>query len=95
MITADPELHQGLASADHRVAMTRIATEQSSQWLDVDPWEAVQKEYQPTAVVLDHFEHEINVVQRGIASGNGERKPVRIVLLAGADLIQTMSTPGL
>ncbi|KAI4107362.1 MAG: hypothetical protein L6R37_001723 [Teloschistes peruensis] len=84
----------GLASADHRVAMTRIATEQSSQWLDVDPWEAVQKEYQPTAVVLDHFEHEINVVQRGIASGNGERKPVRIVLLAGADLIQTMSTPG-
>ncbi|KAL8632661.1 hypothetical protein Q9189_001665 [Teloschistes chrysophthalmus] len=84
----------GLASADHRVAMTRIATEQSSKWLDVDPWEAVQKEYQPTAVVLDHFEHEINVVQRGIATGNGERKPVRIVLLAGADLIQTMSTPG-
>ncbi|KAL9578534.1 MAG: hypothetical protein Q9212_005657 [Teloschistes hypoglaucus] len=84
----------GLASADHRVAMTRIATEQSSKWLDVDPWEAVQKEYQPTAVVLDHFEHEINVVQRGIESGNGERKPVRIVLLAGADLIQTMSTPG-
>ncbi|KAL8693845.1 MAG: hypothetical protein Q9218_001401 [Villophora microphyllina] len=83
----------GLASADHRVAMTRIATEQSSKWLDVDPWEAVQKEYQPTAVVLDHFEHEINVVQRGIAISNNERKPVRIVLLAGADLIQTMSTP--
>ncbi|KAL8834610.1 MAG: hypothetical protein Q9170_003686 [Blastenia crenularia] len=84
----------GLASAEHRVAMTRIATEQSSTWLDVDPWEAVQKEYQPTALVLDHFEHEINVVQHGIATEDGERKAVRIVLLAGADLIQTMSTPG-
>ncbi|KAL9026487.1 MAG: hypothetical protein Q9196_004852 [Gyalolechia fulgens] len=73
--------------------MTRIATEQSSTWLDVDPWEAIQKEYQPTALVLDHFEHEINVAQRGIATEGGERKHVRIVLLAGADLIQTMSTP--
>ncbi|KAL8757161.1 MAG: hypothetical protein Q9199_002427 [Rusavskia elegans] len=84
----------GLASAEHRVAMTRIATDQSSRWLDVDPWEAIQKEYQPTAIVLDHFEHEINVVQRGIATGDGQRKSVKIVLLAGADLIQTMSTPG-
>ncbi|KAI4243055.1 MAG: hypothetical protein L6R40_003746 [Gallowayella cf. fulva] len=84
----------GLASAEHRLAMTRIATEQSSKWLDVDPWEAIQKEYQPTAIVLDHFEHEINVVQRGIATREGERKAVKIVLLAGADLIQTMSTPG-
>lgn len=84
----------GLASAEHRVAMTRIATEQSSTWLDVDPWEAIQKEYQPTALVLDHFEHEINGVQRGIATEDGKRKAVKIVLLAGADLIQTMSTPG-
>ncbi|KAL9603843.1 MAG: hypothetical protein Q9219_000952 [cf. Caloplaca sp. 3 TL-2023] len=84
----------GLASAQHRVSMTRIATEQSSKWLDVDPWEADQKEYQPTALVLDHFEQEINVVQRGIATLDGERKAVKIVLLAGADLIQTMSTPG-
>lgn len=60
----------------------------------VDSWEAEQKEYQPTAVVLDHFEHEINGKRKGIEAANGERKPVRIALLAGADLIQTMSTPG-
>ncbi|KAL8660103.1 MAG: hypothetical protein Q9226_000095 [Calogaya cf. arnoldii] len=84
----------GLASAEHRVAMTRIATDQSSKWLDVDPWEAIQKDYQPTAIVLDHFEHEINVMQRGIATEDGQNKSVKIVLLAGADLIQTMSTPG-
>jgi nicotinic acid mononucleotide adenylyltransferase len=60
----------------------------------VDPWEAFHKEYQPTAVVLDHFDHEINVVRQGIDAGDGTRKPVRVALLAGADLIYTMSTPG-
>jgi nicotinamide mononucleotide adenylyltransferase len=60
----------------------------------VDPWEAEQKEYQPTAVVLDHFENEINNIRQGIEAGNTGRKHVRIALLAGADLIQTMSTPG-
>lgn len=66
----------------------------------VDTWEPMQKEYQPTALVLDHFDYEINTVRRGIATGGkdegGEesRKPVRIALLAGADLIHTMSTPG-
>ncbi len=74
--------------------MCEIAVEQTSTWLMVDPWEAVQKEYQPTAVVLDHFEEELNVVRGGVETLNGERKPVRIALLAGADLIQTMSTPG-
>ena len=44
--------------------------------------------------MLDHFEHEINKVRKGIDAGNGQRKQIKIALLAGADLIQTMSTPG-
>ncbi|KAJ5221348.1 Nicotinamide/nicotinic acid mononucleotide adenylyltransferase [Penicillium citrinum] len=84
----------GLASADHRVAMCELAVDEGSNWLMVDTWEPMQKEYQPTALVLDHFDHEINTVRGGIETGNGERKPVRIALLAGADLIHTMSTPG-
>ncbi|KAI9925186.1 hypothetical protein ASPWEDRAFT_176990 [Aspergillus wentii DTO 134E9] len=83
----------GLASAEHRVAMCQAAVE-SSDWLMVDTWEPRKKEYQPTAVVLDHFDYEINTVRQGIDIGNGARKPVRIALLAGADLIHTMSTPG-
>ena len=74
--------------------MCEIAVDETSDWLMVDPWEAVQKEYQPTAVVLDHFEHEINEVQGGVETSTGEIRHVRIALLAGADLIQTMSTPG-
>ena len=73
--------------------MCKTAVDQTSNWLMVDPWEA-QKDYQPTAVVLDHFDHEINTIRGGVTTQDGERKPVRVALLAGADLIQTMSTPG-
>ncbi len=74
--------------------MCNLAAEQTSQWLMVDPWEAFQS-YQRTAVVLDHFEHEINTRLGGIATANGgEKKPARIMLLAGSDLIATMSEPG-
>ena len=76
--------------------MCNLAAEQTSQWLMVDPWEAFQS-YQRTAVVLDHFEHEINTHLGGIATGAEEgasKKPARIMLLAGSDLIATMSEPG-
>ena len=73
--------------------MCTLATEQTSTWLMVDPWEAVQ-EYQRTAVVLDHFDHEINTKLGGVMTENGERRNVRVMLLAGSDLIATMSEPG-
>lgn len=74
--------------------MGEIAVDQTSNWLMVDPWEALQETYSPTALVLDHFDHQINTVQGGVLDVNGNPRPVRIALLAGADLIQTMSTPG-
>lgn len=63
----------------------------------VDPWEAIQAEYQPTAVVLDHISHEINIVLGGISTSEltpEDRKPARVMLLGGSDLLQTMSQPG-
>ncbi|KFX94888.1 hypothetical protein O988_04170 [Pseudogymnoascus sp. VKM F-3808] len=83
----------GLTSSRHRLRMCELAVQQTSNWLMVDPWEALQEKYTPTALVLDHFEHEINVVQGGVLDVDGNPRPVRIALLAGADLIQTMSTP--
>jgi len=59
----------------------------------VDPWEAFQN-YQRTAVVLDHFNYEINTVLGGVYTRDGEHRDVRIMLLAGSDLISTMSEPG-
>jgi len=83
----------GLASAEHRLRMCELGAAESP-WLMVDPWEARQAEYVPTAQVLDHFEHEINEVLGGAEKPDGTRVKCRILLLAGADLIQTMSTPG-
>ena len=66
--------------------MCELATENASKWLMVDPWEAESPTYIPTARVLDHF---------NIECADGTRKPAKIVLLAGADLVQTLSTPDL
>lgn len=84
----------GLAPARHRIQMCSYAAEKTSEWLTCDPWEAIQPNYFPTAQVLDHFDHEINQVIGGCEDVHGNKQPVRIALLAGADLIQTMSTPG-
>ncbi|RPA93983.1 Nucleotidylyl transferase [Choiromyces venosus 120613-1] len=101
----------GLASAAHRVRMCELACDETSDWLMVDPWEAIQPEYQPTAVVLDHIAHEINHNLGGIpypppppppanrltvppTATSTPRKPARVMLLGGSDLLQTMSQPG-
>lgn len=41
------------------------------------------------------FDYEINHVMGGIECTDGSRKRAKIVLLAGADLLETMSSPGL
>lgn len=76
-----------------RVHMCHLAAENTSSWLMVDPWEAFQS-YQRTAIVLDHFDHLINTVLGGVRTSDGEHREVRVMLLAGSDLIGTMSEPG-
>ena len=73
--------------------MCTLATEETSNWLMTDSWEAFQS-YQRTAVVLDHFDHEINTVRGGVHTEDGQHRHVRVMLLAGSDLISTMSEPG-
>ncbi|KAL7270224.1 Nicotinamide/nicotinic acid mononucleotide adenylyltransferase 1 [Rhizina undulata] len=79
----------GLASAAHRIRMCEAACEQTSDWLMVDPWEAIQPAYQPTAIVLDHISEEINSIFLPEL-----QKPAKVVLLGGSDLLQTMGQPG-
>ena len=85
----------GLAPAHHRVRMCELACERTSSWLMVDAWESLQPEYQRTATVLDHFNYHINVRRRGIANPyvRGGRCGVKIMLLAGGDLIESMGEP--
>ncbi|PFH55811.1 hypothetical protein XA68_17577 [Ophiocordyceps unilateralis] len=92
-LVSDAYKKKGLASACHRLRMCELAAENTSNWLMVDPWEAEHTTYIPTARVLDHFEYEINHVMGGVECSDGTRKRAKIVLLAGADLIQTISNP--
>jgi nicotinamide mononucleotide adenylyltransferase len=73
----------GLASGKDRVKMCELALE-SNDWLMVDPWESQQPEFQRTAVVLDHFHTHLSLI------GN-----IRIILLAGGDLIESFQIKGL
>lgn len=97
---SDAYKKEGLAPARHRLNMVRKACEETSDRWDVDPWEASRREYTPTAAVLDHFDYEINTRMNGIecqARSPGQaktRRRVKVMLLAGSDLLKTMSDEG-
>lgn len=84
---------QGLAPAHHRVRMCELACERTSSWLMVDAWESLQDKYTRTALVLDHFNEEINIKRGGCLTKSGQRRGVKIMLLAGGDLIESMGEP--
>lgn len=63
---------EGLTIAGHRVRMCELAVDTTSDWLMVDAWESRQSEYMRTALVLDHFDHELNVVGGGAKTQSGE-----------------------
>lgn len=73
-----------LAPADHRIAMCRLAVA-SSDWITVDAWEARQAQYQTTLRVLTSVEQRLRDFY-------GE---VRVMFLAGADLIRSFDVPGM
>ncbi|CAG8538141.1 5113_t:CDS:10 [Paraglomus occultum] len=86
---------KGLAPAHHRVRMCELAVETTSTWLMVDSWESLQSNYSTTVRVLDHFDKELNEKNNGVVTKDGVRRRVKIMLLAGADLIESFSVPGL
>lgn len=72
-----------LAPAEHRTAMCQLAVA-SSDWIAVDEWEARQAQHQTTLRVLTSIEQRL-------ANSYGK---VRVMLLAGADLIRSFDVPG-
>lgn len=73
--------------------MCKLAANTSSTSLDIDHWEAMQQKYQRTAIVLDHFKHHLNDILGGVETVDGQRKPVKVGFLAGADLLNSMTMP--
>ncbi|CAG8609120.1 17329_t:CDS:2 [Cetraspora pellucida] len=92
---SDHYIKEGLAPSHHRVRMCELAVERTSQWLMVDAWESLQSEYTQTAIVMDHFNEEINNKRGGIVTTDGKSRKVKVMLLAGGDLIESFKVPKL
>jgi len=86
---------QGLSQSRHRIRMCELAVEETSTWLMVDAWESLQDEYTRTMLVLDHFNEEVNGKGGGISTANGQKRKVKILHLAGGDLIESFNVPNL
>ncbi len=57
-----------LAPAKHRIAMTRLASEELP-YLKASAWEAEQSEYQKTVAVLEHVAAEQHAIVGHSSSG--------------------------
>ena len=77
---------KGLAPMEDRLAMVKLALE-SSDWVSCDDWETRQNEWTRTRLSLDRMHIEVN-------KGNGGGKEVQVMLLCGADILDSMVTPG-
>ncbi|KRZ79404.1 Nicotinamide mononucleotide adenylyltransferase 1 [Trichinella papuae] len=99
-----------LISGEHRLAMCRQATS-SSDWIFVDPWECEQKQWSRTVLVLRHARELLKSVKEtsetpatytallNICMRHKEKlmegNNCQIMLLCGADFLESFSVPGL
>ncbi|CAI0437519.1 unnamed protein product, partial [Linum tenue] len=77
----------GLIPAEHRLRMCNLACE-SSDFVMVDPWEANQSTYQRSLTVLKRIESVF------IDQHCDREESLKVMLVCGADLLQSFSTPG-
>ncbi|XP_050032111.1 nicotinamide/nicotinic acid mononucleotide adenylyltransferase 1 [Dermacentor andersoni] len=97
----------GLAPANHRCRMLSLALA-SSSWVRLDTWECEQESWTQTRRVLDHHRQRIAIEGLPTQSGPKRRRRrqsndnlneaalnVQVMLLCGADLLQSFSVPGL
>eukprot|EP00850_Spirogloea_muscicola_P018731 SM000175S03278 [mRNA] locus=s175:58157:61825:+ [translate_table: standard] len=76
-----------LAAAPHRIQMCQLAAA-GNPYLMVDSWEASQTTYKRTLHILQRLRQAVN------ASFVEGQEKVGVLLLCGADLLASMSTPG-
>lgn len=78
----------GLVSSEHRIRMCQLAAE-GSQFIMVDAWEALQPSYQRTLTVLARVANALHCLE-SVDDGS-----IRVMLLCGADLLESMTIPGI
>lgn len=90
-----------LAAARHRVTMAQLAL-QTSDWIQVDPWESEQAQWIETVKVLRHHRSKLltslpqtEVPNHGTTQSPGPTAVPELKFLCGADVLKTFQTPGL
>lgn len=61
---------KGLVEGPHRLSMVQLAT-QTSDWIKVDPWECLKKDWTETVAVLRHHQQQLVGMNNG---GNLDKK---------------------
>lgn len=77
---------KGLAPMGDRVEMVKRSLV-SSDWVCCDEWETKQNEWTRTRLSLDRMHIELN-------KDNTSGKDIKVMLLCGADILDSMVTPG-
>ena len=77
---------KGLAPMPDRIEMVKRALD-SSDWVSCDEWETKQKDWTRTRLSLDRMHSEVN-------KGNTSGRDIKVMLLCGADILDSMVTPG-
>lgn len=95
-----------LVSSKHRCEMVRLALENSS-WIKLSDWEAKQSEWTRTRVSIGHHEDElnqqlenqcndkINVKRARHDQESVDQRKIKVMLLCGADVLESMGVPNL
>uniref|UniRef100_H2YH94 Nicotinamide-nucleotide adenylyltransferase n=1 Tax=Ciona savignyi TaxID=51511 RepID=H2YH94_CIOSA len=81
--TADSYGKPDLVEAKHRQMMCKLALE-SNPWVSMLRWESDQPSWTPTVQVLQHYGRTEEIF-----------KDLKLMLLCGADLLESFTTPGL
>lgn len=61
----------GLASAESRCRLARLACSTTSDWIAVDSWEAAQPNWTPTKEVLKHLKARLTRISRRLNAEAG------------------------
>ena len=79
---------KGLIPSQHRVAMLRLALE-NSDWIHLDEWETKQQSWTLTNKALSNYQKEID------EEFKNDLPAPRVMMICGADLLQSFSIEGL
>lgn len=77
-----------LAPMHHRLNMVGLAVE-SSEWLELDPWECAQDTWTPTALALARMSRDLAAVPVAVGGAEPQSGLIKVMMVCGGDLLGT------